>query len=138
MNRLGRTMVSTAAVAAACALAHAGDPAASKNPYVTITARNVFGLQPLEPIAAPPLPAEPLPKIVLNGFMTIFGHEQVLFKVVALKNAPDDRNNGSYCVLSEGEQRDDISVVRINFAAGTVTFDNHGARQEISLFDKAK
>jgi len=69
MNHLGRTLVSTAAVVAACALAHAGDPAASKNPYVTIAARNVFGLQPLEPVAAPPLPAEPLPKIVLNGFI---------------------------------------------------------------------
>jgi hypothetical protein len=108
------------------------------NPYETIVTRNVFGLNP------PPPPgstsgdeAAQLPKITLNGIMSIFNHQlQALFKV-APKPGQKDAKEESY-VLSEGQAQDDIEVVHIDEKAALVTFNNHGTVQEIPLANAPK
>jgi hypothetical protein len=100
------------------------------NPYGTIVARNVFGLNPPGP-AAPVVEGDPPPKITPNGIMSIFGQLQVLFKVAPKPNQPGAKEE-SY-VLSEGQQQDDIEVTHIDEKAGLITFNNHGTVQEIPL-----
>jgi len=101
-----------------------------ETPYATISARNAFGLLPL-PAEPKELPPEvPLPKIVVKGFMNIFGRNDVLFTVMSAANVPVP------CVLAEGGRLDDIEVVHINLDTRTVTFNNHGIRQEISFADR--
>lgn len=104
------------------------------NPYAPVVERNVFGLLPPptnDPAANLP-PPEPPPKITPNGIMSIFGRLQVLFKV-AVKPLPGQPQKDASYVMSEGERQDDITVTKIDEAAGVVTFDNHGTIQELAL-----
>ena len=104
------------------------------HPYAPVVERNVFGLLPPptnDPTANLP-PPEPPPKITPNGIMSIFGRLQVLFKV-AVKPLPGQPQKDASYVMSEGERQDDITVTKINDAAGVVTFDNHGTVQELAL-----
>ena len=64
--------------------------------------------------------------------MTIFGNLQALFKV-AEKGTPGQPAKDESYVLSEGERQDEIEVVKINQADGTITFNNHGTIQELPL-----
>ncbi|HEX4350042.1 MAG TPA: hypothetical protein VH251_06635 [Verrucomicrobiae bacterium] len=114
---------------ASCVIAQAGDSG-----YTTIAARNVFGLLPQEVIVVPPTPPPPLPKITLDGFMTVFGRPQVLFKAARSPTAGGLTEN--VFVLGESEKGDDITVVQIDMTAKTVTFSNHGTLQQISLTDR--
>ena len=112
----------------------AQDVAASANPYVTVVARNVFGLVPIptvDPASLVP-PAELPPKITPNGIMTLFGKLQVLFKVATKPPAGQPAVDESY-TMSEGERQDEIEVVKIDGKAGVVTFNNHGTVQELAL-----
>jgi hypothetical protein len=105
----------------------------SDNPYGAIIARNVFGLEPVPTNASPEVqPDNPPPKITPNGIMSIFGESQVLFKVAAPPEAGQPPGEEAY-VLSVGEQKDDIEVVRIDEKAGIITFNNHGRIQELPL-----
>jgi hypothetical protein len=118
----------------AAALASAQDAAVSSKPYAPIVTRNVFGLVPIpvvDPAASLP-PPEPPPKITPNGIMTIFGQLQVLFKV-AVKPPPGQPAKDDSFVMSEGERQDEIEVVKIDEAAGVITFNNHGTVQELPL-----
>ncbi len=103
-------------------------------PYTTIVARNMFGLLPIPPqdTNPPAPPVEPPPKITPNGIMTIFGRDQALFKVANKPKPGQPAKEDSY-VLSEGERQDGIEVVKINHESGSITFDNHGTIQELSL-----
>ena len=104
------------------------------NPYAPVVERNVFGLLPPptnDPAANLP-PPEPPPKITPNGIMSIFGRLQVLFKV-AVKPLPGQPQKDASYVMSEGERQDDITVTKIDDAAGVVIFDNHGTVQELAL-----
>jgi hypothetical protein len=110
------------------------DTAGVDKPYASIIARNMFGLLPVptnNPDEDKP-PADPPPKITPNGIMTIFGREQALFKVAA-KTKPGQPAKEDSHVLAEGEREDDIEVVKINAVDGIVTFNNHGAIQELPL-----
>jgi hypothetical protein len=100
------------------------------NPYVPIVARNIFGLNPPQPVdtTAP----EPPSNITPDGIMTIFGTPQVLFKVAVPPRPPEPATEKSY-ILSEGQRQDDIEVTHIDEKAGTVTFNNHGVVQKIPL-----
>lgn len=100
------------------------------NPYVPIVVRNIFGLNPPQPVdtTAP----EPPSNITPNGIMTIFGTTQVLFKVAIPPRPPEPATEKSY-ILSEGQRQDDIEVTRIDEKAGIVTFNNHGVVQRIPL-----
>jgi hypothetical protein len=102
----------------------------SNNPYAPIVTRNVFGLNPPEPVEA--RAAETLLKITPNGIMSIFGERQVLFKVTGAVKAGQPSKEASY-ILSEGQRQDDIEVVHIDETASLVTFNNHGVVQQIPL-----
>ena len=113
----------------------ATDVAAVGNPYVSVVARNIFGLLPIptnNPADQAAPPVEPPPKITPNGIMTIFGNLQVLFKV-ATKPPPGQPPKDDSYVLTEGERQDEIEVVKIDGKAGMVTFNNHGTIQELPL-----
>jgi hypothetical protein len=64
--------------------------------------------------------------------MTLFGQLQVLFKVAMPAKPGQPAKENSY-VMSETERQDDIEVVKIDQAAGIITFKNHGTIQEIPL-----
>jgi len=103
----------------------------SANPYERIASRNIFGL--VAPTVEPPAPATPdnLPRITINGLMSIFGRYQVLFKASATGQRPPAQDH--FYVLSEQQHQDEIQVVRIDTDTGVVTFDNHGTVQDIVL-----
>jgi hypothetical protein len=109
----------------------------SDNPYGTIVARNIFGLEPT-PTNAPEdvQPDNPPPKITPNGLMSIFGQSQVLFKVAAPPEAGQPPGYESY-IMSVDDRKDDIKVVRIDEKAGIITFNNHGRIQELPLVSVA-
>jgi hypothetical protein len=100
------------------------------NPYASVVARNVFGLNP--PQAVNPVEAVPLGKITANGIMTILGKKQVLYKVTEAGRMGQPAKDQSY-IATEGDRQDDIEVNHIDEQSGVVTFDNHGTIQEISL-----
>jgi len=103
-------------------------PATTGNPYALVVTRNIFGLNPPVPVEAPSAPVEPPVKIMPNGIMNVFGKLQVLFKVAGKAPGKDD----SY-MLTEGQGKDDIEVIKIDEKAGIVTFNNHGVEQVLPL-----
>lgn len=108
--------------------------ATADTPYAPIVARNMFALLPIpppDPDADKP-PVDPPPKITPTGIMTIFGRDQALFRV-SNKPKPGQQAKDDAYVLAEGERQDDIEVVKINHADGIITFNNHGAVQELPL-----
>lgn len=137
MKIAGRFLAIAVGVACLAPVGRGAVAAESEPPFAVIASRNVFGLlaiptnNPAEESAA----LASLPKITPNGIMNIFGKAQVLFKV-AVKPQPGPPNNNnkdaSY-VMCEGERQDEIEVVKINEAASTVTFNNHGMVQELPL-----
>jgi len=106
----------------------------SERPYATIVSRNMFGLVPIPPSppAEPPVEVDPPPKIAINGIMSIFGNLQVLFKVTP-KAKPGQPVVDEAYTMSEGERQDEIEVTKIDQSAGTVTFNNHGIEQTLTL-----
>jgi hypothetical protein len=118
---------------AGCILAQAQGRDSEANPYSTIVARNIFGLKSLRVEQPPVTPVEPPPKILPDGFTTLFGRPQVLFKVVTLQNSPGAQTKQSFYDLAEGEEEDGVQVTHIDMTAGAVTFDNHGVIQNLPL-----
>lgn len=106
---------------------------AAGNPYSPVVSRNIFGLVPI-PVADPAslTPSTPPPKITPNGIMTIFGKVQVLFKVAQPAAGGQPAKELSY-TLCEGDRQDEIEVKKIDEAAATITFDNHGIVQTLEL-----
>jgi hypothetical protein len=109
----------------------AAEVVSPNNPYAPIVVRNVFGLNPLQPVD-PNQNSEPPAKITPNGIMTIFGNRQVLFKVSVPAQPGIPAKEDDY-ILGEGQRQDDIEVTRIDEKSGVVTFNNHGVVQEIPL-----
>jgi hypothetical protein len=113
--------------------------AATGNPYLEITNRNIFALVPIPPVVVdtnPPVVGDPPPKITPNGIMSIFGRVQVLFKVAVPAKGKEPAHEDSF-MMEVGERQNDITVLKIeqatDKAAATITFDNHGVRQELAL-----
>jgi hypothetical protein len=105
----------------------------ASNPYNSIAARNVFGLNPIPPPAPPQDPnAIPPPKITLTGITTIFGPAEALYKVAAYAKNGKQVPEQSY-ILTEGESQDDIEVTMIDTQKDIVTFNNHDQTQVIPL-----
>jgi len=103
------------------------------DPYGSIAARNVFGLNPIPPPAPPPDPnAVPPPKITLTGITTIFGPAEALYKVAAYNKNGKQVPEQSY-ILTEGEAQDEIEVTTIDTQKDIVTFNNHDQTQVIPL-----
>lgn len=105
---------------------------ATNNPYASIAMRNVFGLSsPPTTENQPPDPPDPNEIITPNGIMTLFGANQVLFKVsMTLPAKPATEK--SY-ILREGQIQDGIEVLKISEKKQIVTFNNHGVIQIIPL-----
>ena len=110
------------------------DPAAADKPYVSIVARNMFGLLPIPPpdTNPPAPPVDPPPKITPNGIMTVFGRKEALFKSTPKPKPGQQPKEQTHC-LGEGEMEDEITVVKINDVDSIVTFNNHGTIQELPL-----
>lgn len=111
------------------------DTADSGNPYASIVARNVFGLNPIPPPPPPDQPkGPPPPKITLTGIMTIFGPPEALFNVAGVKRGDAPPHDESY-IFTEGEEQDDVEVTSIDTNKNEVTFNNHGTVQTIPLVE---
>jgi len=104
------------------------------NPYANIVERNVFGLRPPPVVEPPKAPEAPVPNITLQGIISAFGRKQVLFKTM-MSARPGEAAKETSLVMSEGERIDEVEVLEINEAAGTIKFRNHGKEQ---LKDLAK
>jgi hypothetical protein len=128
MKRVGTIAVCLAGGLVWNASLHADEVVLPGNPYAVVVARNIFGLNPPQPVDPNATTIEPPVKVVPNGIMTIFGQLQVLFKVPAKPGGKD----ADY-ILSEGQSQDEIEVVKINEKDGIVTFNNHGIVQELPL-----
>jgi hypothetical protein len=131
MKQLGKIVVCLASGLVLNAGARADDGVLPNNPYAPIVVRNVFGLNPLQPVDADSQ-GEPPPKITPNGIMSIFGRLQVLFKVAGTAK-PGQPAKDDFYILSEGQRQDEIEVTHIDEKASLVTFNNHGTVQEIPL-----
>ncbi len=101
------------------------------NPYASIAARNIFGLQPPPQTPVPDQPQAPVEVITANGVISIFGPLQVLFKVSA--PAADRPDQEKTYILGEGQLQDDIELLKIDEDTHIFTFNNHGVIQYIPL-----
>jgi hypothetical protein len=131
VKRVGKLLVCLAGGLVLNTGLRAEDMVPPDNPYGPIVTRNVFNLNPPPPPGAAQ-PAEPPPKITPNGIISILGRCQVLFKV-NLPPKPGHLAREQTYILGEGQQQDDIEVVKIDATTQVVTFDNHGTVQELPL-----
>ncbi|MGH7977303.1 MAG: hypothetical protein ACREC8_11665 [Limisphaerales bacterium] len=131
MKRIGKIGICLVGGLALTASLSARETVSSNNPYEPIVARNVFDLNPPQPIDTTSH-VEPPVKITPNGIMTIFGKRQVLFKVSVPAKPGIPAKEDDY-ILGEGQRQDDIEVTRIDEKSAVVTFNNHGVVQEIPL-----
>ncbi len=132
MRCFGKIVVCLASVLVLNASTRADDDVLPNNPYAPIVVRNVFGLNPAPTNDPTATPAEPPPKITLNGIMSILGRLQALYKVAGTAKAGQPPKDESY-ILGEGQRQDEIEVIQIDEKANLVTFNNHGTVQEIPL-----
>jgi hypothetical protein len=133
MNRCGKIAIGLAGGLAVNMVARADDVVLPGDPYATVVARNIFGLNPPPPPDANPPDANPPVKITPNGIMTILGEVQVLFKVAGTPKPGGPPAADESYILSEGQRQDDIEVVKIDEKNSIVTFNNHGETQQLPL-----
>ena len=106
---------------------------AQDNPYQGIVERNVFALKPApDPSTLAPAEPEP-PEIIPQGIMSVFGHQQVLFKTKLPGSKPGAPPQETALVLSVGQREGEIEVLAVDESTGTITFKNHGKVQEKNL-----
>ena len=106
---------------------------AQGNSYQGVVIRNVFSIKPpLKPSSLKSVEPEP-PRITPLGIMSMFGRQQALFKTLMPGSKPSEPPRETAMVLSVGEREDEIEVVAIDESAGTITFNNHGKPQTLSL-----
>ena len=132
MKRVGKLCICLAGGLVLNAGLRAADTVSPDHPYAPIVTRNVFNIHPPPPVDPNKQPDVPLPKITPNGIMSVFGHLQALFKVAIPPKQGQPAREQTY-MLSEGQQQDDIEVVKIDATTQVVTFDNHGTVQELPL-----
>jgi hypothetical protein len=101
-------------------------------PYAPIIARNVFALNPPLPASSNQRDSRALPNITLAGITTICGPAEALYQVAGGSRDGKRGQDESY-ILKEGQEQDEVAVVTINVSEATVTFINHGVRQDITL-----
>jgi hypothetical protein len=132
MNPAKTIIFGSLAIWATTCSSHSGDGVATNQPYETIVARNVFGLVTPPSPAVDASPGEPLGKITITGLMSIFGQFQVLFKFSSPGKAGQPAQD-DYYVLKQRQSEDGIEVLQINAETGVVTFNNHGAVEDVAL-----
>jgi hypothetical protein len=108
------------------ALTDAGD-----NPYQKIVVRNVFGLRDPVPPPAPTVPTPPATpsNIKITGISNTSKVKKAHFMVSG--KTPDKTE---YCSLSEGEGKDALEVLEIDFKAGSVKVRISGV-EKVMTFD---
>ena len=108
------------------------DSSPADNPYIHIVARNVFNLnvRTVEPPAQ--VTAPQLPKITLDGYMTGL-KPYLLFKISSPATSTSNASLETRYVLGEGEQVNDVKLIRFDAHAGVAIIQAHGIQQEISL-----
>jgi hypothetical protein len=133
MKQSKKVAICLAGGLALSASARAVTPDAQGNPYQGIVERNVFALKaPPDPSTLKPEEPEP-PKIVPQGIMSMFGKQQVLFKTMMPSAKAGAPPQDTSMILSVGQREGEIEVVAIDESAGTITFNNHGKVQTLSL-----
>jgi len=126
MKRFSTISTSIAALLALIVGGRAADVPASGNPYAPVVARNIFGLNSIEATVVTQV-IEPPVKITPNGITSVFGQAQVLFKVA------DKAGKEISYIFAEGQEKDGIEVVEIDWRKSLVTFNNHGVNQQLAL-----
>jgi hypothetical protein len=98
--------------------------------------RNVFGLKAPPPPPDPEANKPPLPKITLNGIVTLGGAKRVLLKVPPGPLKPGEApKTDQGLVLRVGERQGDIEVLEIDEKAGSVKV-NYGGNVTDLTFEK--
>lgn len=133
MNRSEKISVGLLGVLVFAVGVRADDIVLPGDPYATVVARNIFGLNPPQPVITNPQDPNPPPKITPNGITDILGELQVLFKVASAPKPGSPPPADESYILSEGQRQDDIEVVKIDEKNGIVTFNNHGETQTLPL-----
>jgi hypothetical protein len=98
------------------------------NPYSSIVGRNCFDLRQMISQPANQQPeGRPIPQIRLTGVTNLGGRNKALLEITA-PGKPTTR-----AILSEGERRDAIEVLRINVIAGNVQLLVAGIETVVAL-----
>lgn len=123
---------------AALALVAATLPAlAVVNPYYEpITSRNLFGLKPPPPPEDPAKevkPPEPPQKVLLTGITTLMGGKRALMRVQKPAKPPEPAKEVPLILAEGGPAEEEIQVVSIDVAAGTVNILNRGVPQLLDI-----
>jgi len=125
MKQVSGIIIRSLAFCLASLAIQAANPIGQDNPYTVIAGHNPFGLNPPPP-AVEETAKTPPPLIILNGLAIMSGDKRALFKTWG-------PGGGKSYFLAEGEQRDGIEVLSVNIKASTVTVNNHGVVQTISI-----
>lgn len=106
------------------------------NPYSTIVERNAFALKPpTPPVVAQPPAAQPA-NVELRGITTLLGRPQVLLNFKVPGKPPEPPKDRS--VVMDIDQRvEEVHVLDINPATGTVRIRNQGNELTMNLKDNA-
>lgn len=105
--------------------------ATSGSPYQGIVSQNVFGLVPV-PTQVKAVPPASLPKVQPVGITTMLGDKRALLKVSVPAMPPEPAKELS-CILTVGQREGPIEVLEIDERAGSVTVDNSGTVQVLTL-----
>ena len=98
--------------------------------FTTIPRKNVFRLLPPK-LEQKPAEVQPeLSQLTLQGVTTLLDSRQVLLKIQS-KAKPNATE--VCCILSEGQERDGVRVLRIEMESGTVWVTNQGDEQVLCL-----
>jgi hypothetical protein len=108
------------------------------NPYYEpITSRNLFGLKPPpppeDPAAKEVKPPEPPQKVLLTGITTLMGGKRALMRVQKPAKPPEPAKEVSLILAEGGPAEEEIQVVSIDVAAGTVNILNRGVPQLLDI-----
>jgi hypothetical protein len=118
-----------AAGALGIAMAHADDLAPTNQPAAAPKASEPGQVTATRQSGSPET-------ITPNGIVSLFGQWQALFTVDHAAQAGQSAQQSSY-ILAEHESREGITVLAIDAKGRTVTFDNHGVTQKLSLANAA-
>ena len=103
------------------------------NPYLSIVARNPFGLKPPPPPEPPKVEAPVVPpaKVVLTGIETMFGPARALFEITETEAGKQGTIRRP--ILREGERDGSIEVVSIDYPKGLVKIRNSGLETNVTF-----
>jgi len=100
--------------------------------YGGIAERNAFGLKPPQ-VKTEVQPPPPVPKLVLTGITTILHSKLVLLKKTPVASKPGETAKESFLTLSEGERAEDVEILEVDEAAGSVKLNNCGTLMTLTF-----